>query len=281
MNMKKFLLATGLLFCCASASHAQVEYPDVPFEDSAYDDIYLLSPPSPADNHSYERRAMTRYEFAIVIARLLENIESKSTNQENLLLSNSSPAEVTTIKRLANKFLPELKALVIDIEQLKINSELLIEPQVAPTKSLTDSESPDVPRSDSAYADIEILWQEELVGGYSSPTKGPAWTRYEFAVAVARLVYSSGENKPDAGITFKSNIAVALKRLVAKFLPELKALGVDGEKIKINDTLLTKPKIEPLKTQIAPPFPDVPKNHWAFDSVEKLRLSGIVIGSPN
>lgn len=29
------------------------------------------------------------------------------------------------------------------------------------------------------------------------------------------------------------------------------------------------------------PFPDVPVDHWAFDAVEKLRRSGIIVGYPS
>jgi len=161
MNMKKFVLSLGVLLCCAGASHAQAEYPDVPMDDSAYADINLLSQPGVMDNcyGSVGPRAMTRYEFAVAIARWLEN-----------------------------------------------------------------------------SAQGAIVHQPE-------------------------------------------NTA-ALKRLVNKFLPELKELGVDVEKIKINGVFLIEPRIALPKTKVAPPFSDVPKNHWAFDAVEKLRLSGILIGYP-
>ena len=37
-----------------------------------------------------------------------------------------------------------------------------------------------------------------------------------------------------------------------------------------------------LRTQApAPPFPDVPKDHWAFPAVESLRVKGIVHGYPD
>ncbi len=32
---------------------------------------------------------------------------------------------------------------------------------------------------------------------------------------------------------------------------------------------------------VSPPFPDVPKGHWAFEAVEKVRQAGIMIGYPD
>jgi hypothetical protein len=44
-------------------------------------------------------------------------------------------------------------------------------------------------------------------------------------------------------------------------------------------TAQTKPARDPapLRTE---PFPDVPKDHWAFDAVEQLRQRGILRGYP-
>ena len=32
---------------------------------------------------------------------------------------------------------------------------------------------------------------------------------------------------------------------------------------------------------VSPPFPDVPRNHWAFEAVERVRKAGIMIGYPD
>jgi len=180
--MKKFLLSLGILLCCAVASNAQAEYPDVPFSDSAYADINSLSKAGIFDTGIFDNcygsvgpRAMTRYEFAVAIARLLENLPLDS--KDGTFKEFKSPPEVPSL------------------------------------------------------------------------------------------------NKPEVMST--------LKRLAEKFLPELEAFNIDVRKIKINGVFLIEPKITQPKIKIAPPFSDVPKNHWAFESVEKLRLSGIVIGSSN
>lgn len=32
---------------------------------------------------------------------------------------------------------------------------------------------------------------------------------------------------------------------------------------------------------ISPPFPDVPKDHWAYQAVETLRKAGVIVGYPS
>ena len=171
--MKKLLLSLGVLLCCLSAAHAQAEYPDVPFDDPAYADIELLVEPGILDNcyGPAGPRAMTRYEFAVVIARLLSPVmESRATRD----------------KKSADFLSPTLK---------------------------------------------------------------------------------------------NSAVLAALKRLSEKFLPELTALGLDEQQVK--NLFLPKHQSTPQKIPVAPPFSDVPKNHWAFNAVEKLRQGGILVGYPN
>ena len=155
--MQKFLLAIGLLLCCASVSHAQAEYPDVPLSDSAYADINLLSPTSDAINYCYGPvgpRAMTRYEFAVAIARSLE----RTTQQSN-------PVNFAALKRLGVKFLPELEMLGVDVEKIKINGVFLIEPKTAPTKTQVAPQFLDIPKSHWAFNSVEKLRLSRIVIG--------------------------------------------------------------------------------------------------------------------
>lgn len=150
-------------------------------------------------------------------------------------------------------------------------------------------ESPEVPLGDAAYADLDLLSlppEFECYPGWS--TKPRIWTRYEFAIIVALkldrldVAERNGASKETettnagAPAVSKSQKLAAFQRLAKKFLPELTALGANletGESIRtwrFNGVLVAP--------QIATPFADVPKDHWAFDAVEKLRLSGIIVG---
>ena len=63
----KIWISLFVVLCSTQIARAQVpaEYPDVPLKNQAYADIYFLYDRAPLD----ERRAMTRYEFAIAVAR--------------------------------------------------------------------------------------------------------------------------------------------------------------------------------------------------------------------
>lgn len=126
---------------------------------------------------------------------------------------------------------------------------------------------------------FEFPYQGAIGGGGRRET-----TRYEFAVAIARLLSSLSPRKdgPSASADLKalrldvqtrmehSPLAInALMALLNEFAPELKGLGYDASAAK---TCLAA-----LRTR---PFSDVPPNHWAFSAVESLRQSGIVVGYP-
>ena len=135
------------------------------------------------------------------------------------------------------------------------------------------------------------------------PTSKPRpMTRYEFAVAVARFLQnllpqeqSSRSGSTRSTITFAEEFfkrnphaLPALKRLAQQFRPEIEMLiSSDAHISKAYRDLIAgrfmvseqKPSKTGLST--APPFKDVPRGHWAFAAVEKLRQSGIVIGYPD
>jgi hypothetical protein len=154
------------------------------------------------------------------------------------------------------------------------------------------AEYPDVPFSDSAYADITILTPQSGIIDccYGPCPEGPRlMTRYEFAVAVARLSRQMGNNKVvPARLFLTPQQASALKRLYQEFKPEVISLGVPTFTIEECRALNIEKNPPQWETQfflcpivVAPPFPDVPKNHWAFSAVEKLRQDGVLLGYPN
>jgi hypothetical protein len=133
----------------------------------------------------------------------------------------------------------------------------------------------DVPSDHWAYSVLDQLREKDLnvnadYGGNRSYGSRRALTRYEFAVATARmlerLATSEGEQKPGAekATAFRIN---ALRRLAEEFAPQMKTLGVS-----MSDVYVRLANREP--------FTDVPANHWAASSVDKLRKAGIVIGFP-
>jgi hypothetical protein len=162
------------------------------------------------------------------------------------------------------------------------------------------AEYPDVPLDNQSYADLKI-WSGKDTDSYccfSDPVKNPCQlTRYEFAVAVARAIESysfpSGkgkQGKPDYEFSIAALIQgrtpqelAALARLVAEFKPDLQQLGIAEQQIEFaQKELAARVESTPSpKLPIAAPFRDVPKTHWAFEAVERLRQSGIVIGTPD
>jgi hypothetical protein len=161
-------------------------------------------------------------------------------------------------------------------------------------------ENPVVPLDDPAHNAINKLSQAGLI---EAPPNGINFnigprgiTRYEFAVAVARLWQNVQFDieKRDAGravpqdpslkvLQQRPEILDAFTQLAKEFAPELHTLGLDENLVQkqlstLNATAATPTRHSPL--QIAPPFPDVPKNHWAYFAVESPRKSGVLIGYP-
>lgn len=170
-------------------------------------------------------------------------------------------------------------------------------------------ENPDVPMDNPAYNDLRRLVQYDLV---ANPHEGmytffPFMTRYEFAVSVAAMLsnlYDQNDPQPDP-YSLRQNyrlkksyrevfekhpeVAASFVRLLKEFAPEFIALGFTPMQLKVAQIELSAGRVNTLrggrestpilKPPIAAPFPDVPKTHWAFGAVERLRQSGIVIGN--
>ena len=152
-------------------------------------------------------------------------------------------------------------------------------------------EYPDVTLNNPVYADIDVFYTSDdipFISCYSSPLPNQrrALTRYEFAIAVARLgLFPQHEANYEAAIrsalsTKKPQELAALVRLIKEFKPELQQLGIADAQIQFaqNELDARTGSTPSAKSPIAAPFRDVPKTHWAFEAVEKLRQSGIIIG---
>ena len=164
--------------------------------------------------------------------------------------------------------------------------------QTPPQSTTPDTPYPPpgaLPAGHWAYEDVKTLQDARIVIGY--PVDGtysgrpPMLTRAQFATAIARLLpllVPPGEAKSpvdlapwcqELQIKLQENQPAldALMRLVDEFGPELTALGQDVPAVQARLTDLSL-------HAISPPFPDVPKNHWAYQSVETLRKLGVVRG---
>lgn len=170
-----------------------------------------------------------------------------------------------------------------------------------------------VPLTDPAYHNIDVMQKAGIViGYYDTGTYGGKreMTRYEFAVAIARLLpvflYApfSGKDAPalsqahgdlDAKLTQHPEAVIAFSSLLDEFQPyvdelmdmDTKNVVQKGEAVTAAKTRLVALAANAQAQHAAPtvgrdtPFPDVPKNHWAYQSVETLRKAGVMRGYPS
>ncbi|MEN6520008.1 MAG: S-layer homology domain-containing protein [Armatimonadota bacterium] len=148
--MKKVLLGVFVLglMLVASYAFAQGPFADVPTDHWAYDAVNELQEAGIVigypDGTFGGRRAMTRYEFAVAVARMIPVIEQKVMESVGTMTSGVTPEQVNkleqrvsaleqkpaaaagvtqeqlaSIQRLVNEFRDELAALGVDVDTLK------------------------------------------------------------------------------------------------------------------------------------------------------------------
>jgi len=137
----------------------------------------------------------------------------------------------------------------------------------------------DIPLSDQAYSDALTLKKDRfpvsnnwLLDPYSSiySDKGNREsTAYEFATCIWRFL-GDKVNEPiyDAKLRQDPVALAAFDRLVDRFAPYIAQMGVDVPTARARLRGLERP------------FADVPPTHWAYKSVEALRVAGIIVGYP-
>jgi len=145
--MRKVLyVLAALIFASAMPAFAQGPFTDVPTDHWAYDavnalqkDGYVIGYP---DGTFGGKRAITRYEFAVAIARTLATIKVPSVNLEDYVKKSELPpapnlepyalksdipdaskfltkADLDRVSKLVSEFRDELAALGVDIDALK------------------------------------------------------------------------------------------------------------------------------------------------------------------
>ncbi|MGC4043651.1 MAG: S-layer homology domain-containing protein [Armatimonas sp.] len=149
--MKKNLLMASLAVCStllAGAAFAQDgSFKDVPNDHWAYAAIEKLTSLNPKvfigdpDGMFRGKRNLTRYEMAVIIARLLENIDATYAKKTDLaglsgrdntpppdlspyakksdLAGLASKSDVDTLRRLTGEFQTELNTLGVDVDNIK------------------------------------------------------------------------------------------------------------------------------------------------------------------
>ena len=147
------------------------------------------------------------------------------------------------------------------------------QPLVGQTRPPRPSE--DVPSTSWTYDALYILYRAGVPTAIPAYGIHRAWTRSAFATgigpALSTLTASDQAARQDLQTRLQENPSAldALRRLVDEFQPELEAQGQN-----VSAVLARLAALPP----IAPPFPDVPKSHWAYSSVEALRKAGIIVG---
>jgi hypothetical protein len=152
-----------------------------------------------------------------------------------------------------------------------------------------------VPFDHWAYDAIQTLADAGLIIG---GPEGRDVTRDEWALALLRLARSLDElGPPDLGrYVSRERVRAALATLVRVCWPDVEEAvtrqGQGGREtlhawlagIKKGNWLYETAQAilrDVGEAPVAQPFPDVPRDHWAFGAVERLRKAGIVIGYPD
>jgi hypothetical protein len=190
-----------------------------------------------------------------------------------------------SLLRLINEFTPELKQMGQNVSAER--TWLLRSPFMR------------IPRNDPSYRHLGTLTDAELIHGYSVEINmagiktREAWgtfstsgylTPYQDAVAVTQAYpwplpgsksnvsaeeATATRSRAEAVFRTQPETIKALLSLIGDFKPVLEKLSQDVPAMEARLTSLS-----------ASPFPDVPKDHWAYQAVETVRQAGIIVGYP-
>lgn len=278
----------------------------VPLTDPAWHDVDVLQKAGIVigypDGTYGGRRAMTRYVFAVAIARLLSQLPSPQTftvpdQRAGLALDlvsrlTAGPEAVKALDSLVEEFRPDLTRLAVDAPGLKVILAQPIPKYLADQKRRIAGlpESQPLPAGHWAYGAAAELSRLGLPL-FQSPHPAPdRLTPIQIAGALASfledLPATQVEREPyqqtPLGVQWlrqrrasieklrRNPKALAiLNRLIAEFPTVLRWLGIDIP--------LTQSHLAWLATK---PFPDVPESHWAADETVTMRQYSLVKGYP-
>jgi hypothetical protein len=242
------------------------------------------------------RTARTRRDFAVALSRqrylLPEPNDTRSVITQfdgialhQQIIAHASEANVELL-RLINEFTPELKQMGQDLTAERL--DLLQAPFMS------------IPRNDPSYKLLGIIQDAGLIQGYIVVVKrdgiyrlefpgtfsgNPFLEPYEIAHAITQvypmpvegtkyIVGGAGalvaRNHTEAIFVKHPEVLQAFLALINDFQPVLEKLGQDVPATSTRLALLD-----------SSPFPDVPKDHWAYQAVETIHGAGIVVGYPH
>ncbi len=303
----KIWLCVVLMLLCVQAAWAQAPAEEPPYPETgpahakwavleAGANGYILR--SPIEVCYYDPTkpwVRTHFEMAVMTARALMTLypqfggNARSDNQLLRQRLQHSPAMQTALYHLLQEFGPQFQQFGIEAQDItQIQEELLAQ------GAKKQQQYTSIPLGDAVYDDVRFLRKIGLAPLHSGERDfavKQVMSRYEFAVVVARIVQAGTPNKenessqltqsasqwslPLNGLGTQSTpeIKAALIRLIRRFSPELYDLGFSPERLILvqRELGITSPFKET-------PFNDIPPGHWAYNAVEHLRLSGIIMG---
>lgn len=305
--MKHLIVCFGLLLACimpCAAQKASGPFADVapgtwPF--AAADTIKATGIVFGYPDGTYGgRRAVTRYEFGVAVARTLSMSRPLTQSESANLLTDvpeklkANPLAVSALIALTNEFSPELIKLGQDVPAAAARLEELRQQQrqdIHDGKIVLTAAQLSNPFADIPFGDVgwRTVWQYTntiqkvgiIVGMPDDSFSGglPYLTRLQMAQSLARVFTKKPFRDVIDRLDQDMKALDAMRTLVLFYQPELALLGEDATDYERRlDDLNRRPVPLPLT---AKPFPDVPANHWAASAVETLRRKGIVAGYPN
>ena len=312
--MKRLMLCLSLILACAAPCAAQTPpqpstiLPPNSWLFVAADTIQKNGIPFGSPDGTYAgRRVVTRHEFAVATARVLMSAPTLPPEPRPDLVSDVaarleiSPPAVSALIALVHEFSPDLSELGQDVPKAIARLEALRQWQEAKDKRgvLTPEQTRGkfavVPANTWPFAAIQTIKADGIVLGYPNGTYGgrrPV-TRYEFAVALARLLAQSVPHPATLSANLATDLPQRLRRapvavsgliaLVSEFSPEMGKLGQDIPQAtaRLEAFRQSQRQESQVNLPVARPFPDVPAGHWAASSVETLRQNGLMLGYPD
>jgi hypothetical protein len=170
---------------------------DVPFDHWAFKDLESLKPtglvPAYSTEHHGRRRTLTRYEFAVIVDRLLKSlplptagIRSDCTGDTTRQVAGPTPLTIEHVKalwRLATELSGELSELGNNMQAIKRHLNSI-------TRVVKGGPFSEISTNHWAYEAVESLQEQGIVQGYPERLyRGErSVTRAEFAIALDRAL---------------------------------------------------------------------------------------------
>jgi len=173
---------------------------------------------------------------------------------------------------------------------------------ILPCTAQNSSSASAVPPNTWPFAALDTMAAADIIVGYPDGTYGgrrPV-TRYEFAVATARILSMAASPPPNPLSNLATNVPIQLKAsplavsaflaLIKEFSPELIRLGQDVPKSTARLEALQKQqrediragKIVPTAKPLSSPFADIPytSKAWQVQAIDAVQKAGIVLIKP-